>query len=156
MDVQIFRKQIYNPETGEYGPEQIPTRGEIHRTRQIAGGAGTCANVGTYNLGAAGSVGLMTHVGIYNMPGTRTIAGPYAIVRLHDRNGTVESFMMHAGTNLASIPKYHDRSGDRMSPVHTLKGTISFSKSSAALVGTIIVNYSLLIESPNLGSSTPT
>lgn len=155
MDVIKIRKEIYNPETGEYGPEQLPTRGEIHRSRQIEGGVGTLSLIGTYNLGAAGSVGLMTHVSMFNMPGTRTIAGPYAVIRLHDRGGTVESFLMHAGTNLASLPKFHDRSGDRMSPVHTLKGTISFSKSSAALVGTILVNYSLLIESPNLGSSTP-
>lgn len=155
MEVQIFRKQVYNPETGEYTPEQVPTRGEIHRSRQIAGGVGTLSNIGTYNLGAGGSVGLMTHISLFNMPGTRTIAGPYAMIRLHDRHGTVESFMMHAGTNLASMPKFHDRSGDRMSPVHTLKGTISFSKSSAALIGTVIINYSLLIESPNLGSSTP-
>ena len=156
MDVQLIRKQIYNPETGQYTPEQLPTRGEIHRSRAISGGVGTVQNVGTFNLGAAGSVGLMTHLGIYTIAGTRTAGGPYAVMRLHDRHGTVETFVLHAGTNLANMPKWHDRSGDRMNPVHTLKGTVSFSKSSAALIGTVIVNYSLLIESPNLGSSTPT
>ena len=144
METKIDRKQLYDPYRGEFVYDIVPTK-TIRRSRAIPAAAGTHTLMATYSLGP-GTVGLLTYLSIAQIPGDR--AGAYGLYRVQDGLGTMDAIVLYGGTNMTVAGDHaHRQRGDRMSPIHTCKGTFGVSKSNAATLGTTVVSWEMLVVS---------
>ena len=126
MEILITRKQYFDPYTGEFVYETLPSQSVKHCSVITANG--TRWNQATHSIGA-GTQGRMTYMHI------TTTSGTVGLI-LKDRYGTFDYINITRTLN----HEYLVQGDAEKAPIHVVYGTFGFSK-MASTHGTLAVAY---------------